>query len=337
MYGQETPPMYVCMKMELIPTAIGPPELLRSEIGELRDAVDGGRVQHLVALSAAQVSLEDGEPVVVLLLRRVALPELGLEQREVMVGVEQRIVLAVRHDLPDQRILRSLHPPPSIPPHSRREDLSIRLRVSRLTLVNAVPAGIPAYVQPVVGVANVEKCISLIGPISPSTSFPQVILITAASFDEDLLYHIFQSIYRSKSQLFVEGQAGTTTQMEWEREEGLYLGEKGFRREMEDSFPHGRRLVMANELIVVGERKIQNRAVIFREPAIVNWLLSRDGVLMIIGSEYFRECVQEIPEGCPITHHVVHGKSQENAVTQLCNLDAQQGSPVTVMVDSSVV
>nr|GMD68791.1 probable beta-D-xylosidase 7 [Ipomoea batatas] len=122
---------------------------------------------------------------------------------------------------------RSLHPPPSIPPHSRREDLSIRLRVSRLTLVNAVPAGIPAYVQPVVGVANVEKCISLIGPISPSTSFPQVILITAASFDEDLLYHIFQSIYRSKSQLFVEGQAGTTTQMEWEREkEGLYLGEK---------------------------------------------------------------------------------------------------------------
>nr|GMD99878.1 putative 3,4-dihydroxy-2-butanone kinase isoform X1 [Ipomoea batatas] len=82
-----------------------------------------------------------------------------------------------------------------IPPHARREDLSIRLRVSRLTLVNAVPAipclGIPAYVQPVVGVANVEKCISLIGPISPSTSFPQVILITAASFDEDLLYHIF--------------------------------------------------------------------------------------------------------------------------------------------------
>nr|GMD02265.1 hypothetical protein Iba_chr05fCG14970 [Ipomoea batatas] len=26
------------------------------------------------------------------------------------------------------------------------------------------------------------------------------------------MYHIFQSIYRSKSQLFVEGQAGATTQ-----------------------------------------------------------------------------------------------------------------------------
>lgn len=80
------------------------PEFCRSEIGELGDAVDGTGVQLLVELGSTQVGLEHAEPVVVLLLTRIALPELGLEGREMAPRVEQRI-LAVRYHLADQEIV----------------------------------------------------------------------------------------------------------------------------------------------------------------------------------------------------------------------------------------
>jgi len=73
----------------------------RSEIGELRDAVDGGGVQLLVRLRSEQVVLEDAEAVVVLLLRSVGPAKLGLEGGKVVLGVEQ-VLLRVRHNLTDQ-------------------------------------------------------------------------------------------------------------------------------------------------------------------------------------------------------------------------------------------
>jgi hypothetical protein len=80
------------------------PEFRRSEIGKLGDAVDGAGVQLLVKLGSAQVGLEHAEPVVVLLLTRITLPELGLEGREMALRVEQRIV-GVRYHLADQEIV----------------------------------------------------------------------------------------------------------------------------------------------------------------------------------------------------------------------------------------
>ncbi|GER50330.1 tryptophan synthase beta chain [Striga asiatica] len=85
-------------------------EFARRQIGESRDAVDGGGVELLVPPRAAQVSLEDPEPAVVLLLRGVRLSEFPLEDREVVVGVQQRVlvngpqILAVIHHLPNQKI-----------------------------------------------------------------------------------------------------------------------------------------------------------------------------------------------------------------------------------------
>jgi len=76
-------------------------ELRRSEIGELRDAVDGGGVQLLVRLRSEQVVLEDAEAVVVLLLRSVGPAKLCLEGGKVVLGVEQ-VLLRVRHHLTDQ-------------------------------------------------------------------------------------------------------------------------------------------------------------------------------------------------------------------------------------------
>nr|GMC70277.1 probable beta-D-xylosidase 7 [Ipomoea batatas] len=92
----------------------------------------------------------------------------------------------------------SLHPPSRkrsrLLPHARREDLLACERRPRHSLLRH------SRIELVVGVANVGKCISLSGPISAATSFPQVIL-TAASFNEYLLYRIDQSIYRSNSGL----------------------------------------------------------------------------------------------------------------------------------------
>jgi len=80
------------------------PELRRSKVGELCDAVHGGGVENLVALGSAEVRLEDPKPVIVLLLRSIGLAVLGLEEREVVIGVEEMIV-AVRYDLTDQEIV----------------------------------------------------------------------------------------------------------------------------------------------------------------------------------------------------------------------------------------
>lgn len=78
-----------------------PPELGRSKVGELGDAVDGGGVELLVSLGAAEVSLEDGESVIVLLLGGVGFGVLGLEEGEVVVGVEERVVVLWRYYLLD--------------------------------------------------------------------------------------------------------------------------------------------------------------------------------------------------------------------------------------------
>ena len=73
--GRESEPSLVLIKSEVVT-----PELGRSEVREPSNAVDGGRVKELVALSTAQVSLENRESVVVLLLRGISLAVLGLEE-----------------------------------------------------------------------------------------------------------------------------------------------------------------------------------------------------------------------------------------------------------------
>jgi len=84
-------------------------KLRRSEIGELRDAVDGGGIKLLVRLRSEQVILEDAEAVVVLLLRGVGPAELRLEGGEVVLGVEQ-VLLRVRHHLTDQKVIFTVDP-----------------------------------------------------------------------------------------------------------------------------------------------------------------------------------------------------------------------------------
>lgn len=92
---------------ELAPQAKeGPPELGRCQIRELSHAVNGRGVELLVPPRAAQVSSEDLEPAIVLLLGSVRLPESPLEYGEV-VEVCQRLVLVAINHLPDQRILRA--------------------------------------------------------------------------------------------------------------------------------------------------------------------------------------------------------------------------------------
>ena len=81
-----------------------PAEFLRSEVGEFGDAVDSGGVELLVALGAAQVSLEDREPVIVLLLSGVGLAVVALEEREVVLRIEE-MIFTVRYNLADQEIL----------------------------------------------------------------------------------------------------------------------------------------------------------------------------------------------------------------------------------------
>lgn len=81
-----------------------PPELRRRKVGELSNTVDRSRIEELMTLRAAQVRLKHLESVIVLLLSSVGFAELRLEQGEMVVGVQKRII-AVRHDLPDQRII----------------------------------------------------------------------------------------------------------------------------------------------------------------------------------------------------------------------------------------
>lgn len=91
---------------KLAPEAkVGPPELGRGQIWELSHAVNGRGVQLLVPPRAAQVSPEDLEPAIVLLLGRVRLSKFPLEDGE-MVMVRQRLIAAINH-LPDQRLLRA--------------------------------------------------------------------------------------------------------------------------------------------------------------------------------------------------------------------------------------
>lgn len=81
-------------------------ELRRSEIGESGDAVDGGGVELRVKPRPAQVWLEYAEAMIVLLLRRVGFPELRLEGREVVLGVQQVVLhLSLRHHLTDQDVV----------------------------------------------------------------------------------------------------------------------------------------------------------------------------------------------------------------------------------------
>ncbi|CAK9313088.1 unnamed protein product [Citrullus colocynthis] len=103
----------------------------------------------------------------------------------------------------------------SLPIKQRARDLVSRLTLDEkvLQLVNAAPAiprlGIPAYEwwsEALHGVAHVGYGIRLNGTISAATSFPQVIL-TAASFDENLWYQIGQAIGTEARAVYNAGQA----------------------------------------------------------------------------------------------------------------------------------
>ncbi|RDY01326.1 hypothetical protein CR513_15370, partial [Mucuna pruriens] len=76
-------------------------KLRRRQIGEPSHAVNRRRVQALMAPSAAQVSLEYIEPVIMLLLGSVRLPEPALELQKVMIRSQPGAV----HHLPNQRLL----------------------------------------------------------------------------------------------------------------------------------------------------------------------------------------------------------------------------------------
>ena len=81
------------------------PELRRRHVREPRHAVNRRRVHALVAPRAAHVSLEHLEPVIVLILRRIRLPEPPLENREVVLRSQQpRVTVAAVDHFPDQRI-----------------------------------------------------------------------------------------------------------------------------------------------------------------------------------------------------------------------------------------
>lgn len=67
--------------------------------------MNGRGIQLLVPSRPAQVSPEDLEPVVVLLLGGIRLTEFPLEDGEVVV-IGQHLVVAAVHHLPDQRILQ---------------------------------------------------------------------------------------------------------------------------------------------------------------------------------------------------------------------------------------
>ena len=71
--------------------------------------MDGGGVEHLVALGSPEIGVEYGEAQVMLLLGCVLLSVLRLEQREVVIGVQEEVVevLAGADDLPDNEVRRA--------------------------------------------------------------------------------------------------------------------------------------------------------------------------------------------------------------------------------------
>ena len=90
----------------------GPLELGASQIGELSHAVDRRRVHPLVSARSLQILLKNLEPERVFLLVRIRLAVLLLEQREVVLRPEQRIVAQSLanagigvDDLSDQRVI----------------------------------------------------------------------------------------------------------------------------------------------------------------------------------------------------------------------------------------
>jgi hypothetical protein len=85
---------------------VGPAELGRGQVGELGDAVLRRRVQQLVAARAAQVGLEHGQPVRVLVGVLVGLAEPLHEAQEVGLRVQlQVVVVAAGHHLTDEGVL----------------------------------------------------------------------------------------------------------------------------------------------------------------------------------------------------------------------------------------
>lgn len=79
-------------------------ELAWRQVRELRDPMDCSRIHHLVLPRSSEISLEHFETVVVLLLRGIVFPKTSLESSEVVLSVQQ-VILSVRHDLTNQRIL----------------------------------------------------------------------------------------------------------------------------------------------------------------------------------------------------------------------------------------
>ncbi len=71
----------------------GQTELGASQIGELSHAVNRRRVKPLVFTRSSQIPLENIEPVPVLLFRSVRLAVLPLEEREVVLRSEPRVVV----------------------------------------------------------------------------------------------------------------------------------------------------------------------------------------------------------------------------------------------------
>lgn len=67
--------------------------------------MDGVRIEHLVRLGSAEIGLEHLEPVVVLLLSRIGLPEPRLEAGEVVLGAEELIVSRRRYNLADENVV----------------------------------------------------------------------------------------------------------------------------------------------------------------------------------------------------------------------------------------
>ncbi|KAA8538048.1 hypothetical protein F0562_027372 [Nyssa sinensis] len=103
----------------------------------------------------------------------------------------------------------------TLPIDQRASDLVSRLTLDEKIsqLVNTAPAiprlGIPAYEwwsEALHGVADGGFGVHFNGPIQSATSFPQVIL-TAASFDAHLWYHIGRAIGREARGVYNEGQA----------------------------------------------------------------------------------------------------------------------------------
>ncbi|KAF7820180.1 Cysteine proteinase 15A [Senna tora] len=79
---------------------VKPLELLRRQIRERRDAVDGGGVQRLVLRGSDQVLGENPEAVQILLSARILLPVSFREDLELLLGAEKMLILLVLAEPP---------------------------------------------------------------------------------------------------------------------------------------------------------------------------------------------------------------------------------------------